>query len=66
VEKGLPTITDELIEGLSLAFPQRHPDLSMSDRQIWYEAGKRFVVDYLIEQQKRQRETMLTSSVLEN
>jgi len=66
VEKGLPTITDELIEGLSLAFPQRHPDLSMSERQIWYEAGKRFVVDYLIEQQKRQRETMLTSSVLEN
>ena len=66
MEKGLPTITDELIEGLSLAFPQRHPDLSMSERQIWYEAGKRFVVDYLIEQQKRQRETMLTSSVLEN
>ena len=66
MEKGLPTITDELIEGLSLAFPQRHPDLSMSDRQIWYEAGKRFVVDYLIEQQKRQREAMLTSSVLEN
>ncbi len=66
MDKGLPTITDELIEGLSLAFPQRHPDLSMSDRQIWYEAGKRFVVDYLIEQQKRQRETMLTSSVLEN
>ena len=66
MDKGLPTITDELIEGLSLAFPQRHPDLSMSDKQIWYEAGKRFVVDYLIEQQKRQRETMLTSSVLEN
>ena len=66
MEKGLPPITDEPIEGLSRAFPQRHPDLSMSDRQIWYEAGKRFVVDYLIEQQKRQRETMLTSSVLEN
>lgn len=66
MEKGLPPITDELIEGLSVAFPQRHPDLSMSEKQIWYEAGKRFVVDYLIEQQKRQRETMLTSSVLEN
>ena len=66
MEKGLPPITDELIEGLSLAFPQRHPDLSMSDRQIWYEAGKRFVVDYLIEQQKRQKETMLTTSLLES
>tara|TARA_R100000149_G_C5863923_1_gene129121 strand:+ start:818 stop:1018 length:201 start_codon:yes stop_codon:yes gene_type:complete len=66
VEKGLPPITDELIEGLSRAFPQRHPDLSMSDKQIWYEAGKRFVVDYLIEQQKRQKETMLTTSLLES
>ena len=66
MEKGLPPITDELIEGLSLAFPQRHPDLSMSDKQIWYEAGKRFVVDYLIEQQKRQKETMLTTSLLES
>ena len=66
MEKGLPPITDELIEGLSLAFPQRHPDLSMSDKQIWYEAGKRFVVDYLIEQQKRQKETMLSTSLLES
>ena len=66
MEKGLPPITDELIEGLSRAFPQRHPDLSMSDRQIWYEAGKRFVVDYLIEQQKRQKEAMLTTSLLES
>ncbi len=66
MEKGLPPITDELIEGLSRAFPQRHPDLSMSDKQIWYEAGKRFVVDYLIEQQKRQKETMLTTSLLES
>ena len=66
MEKGLPPITDELIEGLSRAFPQRHPDLSMSDKQIWYEAGKRFVVDYLIEQQKRQKETMLSTSLLES
>ena len=66
MEKGLPPITDELIEGLSRAFPQRHPDLSMSDRPIWYKAGQRFVVDYLIEQQKRQKETMLTTSLLES
>ena len=31
--------------------------------EIWYRAGQRFVVDYLIEQQKRQRETMLTKSI---
>ena len=58
----LPLITDDLIQGLDNLYPQRHPDLSLSDREIWYRAGQRSVVDYLIEQQKRQRETMLNNS----
>ncbi len=64
--KNLPPITDELINGLDSVFPQRHPDLSLSDREIWYKAGQRYVVDFLIEQQLRQKETMLTERVLEN
>jgi hypothetical protein len=60
--KLLPPITNELIAGLDAAFPHRHPDLSLSDREIWYRAGQRSVVDYLIEQQKRQRETMLNNT----
>ena len=63
---NLPVITDELINSLSSVFPDRHPELSLSDREIWYRAGQRYVVDYLIEQQLRQKETMLTESVLEN
>ena len=62
----LQVITDELIFALDQIFPNRHPDLSLSDREIWYMAGQRYVVDYLIEQQSRQKETMLTNSVLEN
>ena len=58
----LPVITDDLILGLDNLYPQRHPDLSLSDREIWYRAGQRSVVDYLIEQQKRQRETMLNNT----
>ena len=61
----LPVITDDLIQGLDNLYPQRHPDLSLSDREIWYKAGQRFVVDYLIEQQKRQQETMLDQKLLE-
>ena len=61
----LPPITDDLIQGLDAAFPQRHPDLSLSDREIWYKAGQRFVVDYLIEQQKRQQEAMINHRVLD-
>ena len=58
----LPLITDDLIEGLDNLYPQRHPDLSLSDSEIWYRSGQRSVVDYLIEQQKRQRETMLNNT----
>ncbi len=58
----LPLITDDLIQALDNLYPQRHPDLSLSDREIWYRSGQRSVVDYLIEQQKRQRETMLNNT----
>ena len=61
----LPQITDDLIQGLDEVFPNRQPVLSFSDKEVWYRAGQRFVVDYLIEQQKRQRETMLTEQVLD-
>ena len=63
---NLPVITDELIEGLDQVFPNRHPDLSISYREVWYRAGQRYVVDFLIEQQARQKETMLNESVLES
>ena len=61
----LPQITDDLIQGLDEVFPNRQHELSFSDKEVWYRAGQRFVVDYLIEQQKRQRETMLTEQVLD-
>tara|TARA_B100000242_G_scaffold223589_1_gene164327 strand:- start:23 stop:226 length:204 start_codon:yes stop_codon:yes gene_type:complete len=62
----LPVITDEMIFALDQIFPHRHPDLSLTDREVWYKAGQRFVVDFLIEEQKRQKETMLTESILES
>ena len=59
----LPVITDELIQALDQVFPNRCPDLSLSDREVWYRSGQRYVVDYLIEQQLRQKETMLTETI---
>ena len=61
-----PVLSDELIKALDSHFPQRHPDLSFTDREVWFKAGQRAVVDYIIEQQKRQKETMLTDNILEN
>ena len=61
-----PVLSDELINALDSHFPQRPPDLSFTDREVWFKAGQRAVVDYLIEQQARQKETMLTQNILEN
>ena len=61
-----PVLSDELINALDSHFPQRHQDLSLSDREVWFKAGQRAIVDYLIEQQARQKETMLTDNILEN
>tara|TARA_B100001989_G_C24545085_1_gene470180 strand:+ start:896 stop:1105 length:210 start_codon:yes stop_codon:yes gene_type:complete len=60
----LPIISDEMIDALSVAFPNRCPDLSDTDREVWYKSGQRSVVDFLIEQQKRQKENLLTNSVI--
>ena len=63
---SFPVLSDELINALDNHFPQRHPDLSFSDREVWFKAGQRAVVDYLIEQQNRQKESMLTNNILES
>ena len=37
----------DLIEDLDKVFPRKHPSLQDSDREIWYKAGQRSVVDLL-------------------
>ena len=37
----------DLIEDLDKAFPHRHPNLTDSEREVWYKAGQRSVVDLL-------------------
>ena len=61
----LPYLNDELLDALDSIYPSRPPDLSHTDREIWYKAGQRSVVDFLKKHQERQKETMLNSTVLE-
>jgi hypothetical protein len=37
----------DLIEDLDKVFPRKHPSLSDTDREVWYKAGQRSVVDLL-------------------
>lgn len=54
----LPPISVELINVLDKRFPDQCPKLDEIDRMIWFAAGQRAVVDFLIEQHKRQNETL--------
>lgn len=40
----IPHITDELVEFLDALYPERCPELSWTDREVWARAGERRVV----------------------
>lgn len=49
-------IPEELALELDKRFPSKCPSITMSDREIWFYAGKRAVVEFLLEHLKRQNE----------
>ena len=57
--EGIPTIPNALLKALDEMFPDQSPRLDDTDRMVWFRAGQRAVVDFLVEQHKRQNETIL-------
>jgi len=53
-----PPVPANLIEALDERFPDQCPKLDEKDRMIWFAAGSRAVVDFLVEMHKRQNETL--------
>jgi hypothetical protein len=49
----LPDSSIELINKLNTLIPSRHPNLNESEREIWFNAGRRSVVDFLLSLSKR-------------
>jgi hypothetical protein len=43
----IPTYAIDLIEELDKSYPNKHPNLSDSEREVWFKAGQRSVVDAL-------------------
>jgi len=62
MEGEIPAIPKALVEVLDEMFPVQCPRLDDADRMIWFRAGQRAVVDFLIERHKRQNETILGAS----
>jgi hypothetical protein len=56
-ESGFPVIAKNLVDHLDNLFPDEWPRLDMADREIWFRAGQRAVVDLLraeLDQQTRE------------
>lgn len=54
-----PYITNELIEYLDCIYKDKCPDIKLSDRQIWFDAGAVSVVRHLKHLKERQDENIL-------
>lgn len=46
--KQLPELSAELIKELDATYPAKHPGLSDTERQIWFDAGRRSLIDGLL------------------
>lgn len=49
-----PTVPKDLVQYLSMLFPDRCPRLTESERDIFYHSGQRAVVDFLIQKYNEQ------------
>lgn len=49
-----PIVSDELIKALDALCPDKAPDLSMSEKEIWFKAGSVNIIRVLKEIKKRQ------------
>lgn len=54
--RPVPPISNELVEDLDKRFPEKCPGIEWTDRQIWFYAGQRAVVEFLKKAAKRQFE----------
>ena len=51
-----PRISEEVIKYLDELFPDKWPNLEETEKQVWFKAGQRSVVNHLIKEQKVQEE----------
>ena len=52
----MPLVKQDLLEALDIRFPNQSADLQWSEKEVWFKAGQRSVVEFLIKQFKEQEE----------
>jgi len=56
---NIPPLSPELVDALDKRYPERCPEVSWNDREVWRRVGQREVVRFLIEELKRQQDNIL-------
>jgi len=51
IQLRVPHLSSDLIDKLNKDYPERHPDLTLSDREIWFNAGRRHLINQLLQHQ---------------
>ena len=54
--KSLPIIKEDLINALDELFPEASADLQWSEKEVWFKAGQRSVVKFLLKIMEEQKE----------
>jgi hypothetical protein len=58
LKESFPIITKEQVKALVELIPKDLPNLSDTDREVWYNVGRQSVVDLFLEIYKMQNETI--------
>jgi hypothetical protein len=59
-EDKFPPVPEVLLKELESRIPEKCPELSFTDREVWFYAGQRALVRLLREKFREQNETILT------
>ena len=62
MEEDFPPISQDLLDALDKAFPERCPNPKWDDRRIWMEVGNVEVVRFLKRKFNEQNENILTGN----
>lgn len=49
MDENIPVYSIDLINKLNETYPPRSPKMHMTDREIWFEAGQRALVEILLQ-----------------
>jgi hypothetical protein len=58
---SFPSVSKALIDSLNELVPNRHPRLSDIDKVVWYNAGRRSLVDFLVDKFNAQNQNILNN-----